>query len=112
MYIIILHIGDIMDILKRIDDIRIQHNWSVYKLAEESGIGQSTLANMFARKTLPSLTTLQMICDAFKISLSEFFGDFSEFTSDEINVISEYRKLSDRDKKLVIQTINNLNNIK
>lgn len=112
MYIIILQIGDIMDILNRINELRIQRNWTVYKLAEESGIGQSTLANMFTRKTLPSLTTLQMICDAYKISLAEFFGDFSDFTSDEIKIVSEYRKLSERDKKIIIQTINNLNSIK
>lgn len=47
-----------MDILDRITELREERGWSVYKLAEESGLTQSTLANMFSRKTMPSIATL------------------------------------------------------
>ena len=62
-----------MDVLKKINTLRLQRNWSVYRLSVESGIPQSTLTNMFNRETLPSITTLECICNAFHITMSDFF---------------------------------------
>ena len=62
-----------MDILKRIDELRNKKGWTMYKLAEECMLTQSTLANMYARNTLPSLTTLISICNGLGITPSEFF---------------------------------------
>ena len=61
-----------MNILKRINTLRMNRGWSIYKLSVESGIAQSTLINMFNRETLPSITTLENLCTAFGISMSEF----------------------------------------
>ena len=89
-----------MDILAKIDMLRNERKWSIYKLSEESDVPQSTLANMFARKTLPSITTLQSLCDAFNISMSEFFYEpkdvytMSDLTEEEKRFINNYRMLS------------------
>ena len=64
-----------MDILRKINKMRLDRDWSIYRLSVESEISQSTLTNMFNRETLPSLTTLAAICRAFGISLSEFFAE-------------------------------------
>ena len=50
-----------MDILKRINQLREEKGWTMYKLADESMITQSTLANMYTRNTMPSLSTLLAI---------------------------------------------------
>ncbi len=56
-----------MDVLKRINQLRLDRNWSVYRLSVESGLPQSTITNMFNRETLPSIITLQALCDGFGI---------------------------------------------
>lgn len=71
-----------MDVLKKINKMRIDRNWSVYRLSVESGISQSTLTNMFNRETLPSITTLECICTAFGISMSDFFLESNDKSSD------------------------------
>ena len=107
-YISILE-GGLMNVLKRIDDLRIERNWTIYRLADESGITQSTIANMFSRKTLPSLSTLQQLCNAFGISLAEFFTPAEEFADNsEFLLVANYRKLSSRDKKVVKDLITSL----
>lgn len=94
-----------MDVLNRIEELRKERGWSIYKLAEESGITQSTLANMFSRKTLPSISTLMQLCDAFDISLSQFFSfENKDFSNEEFSVISKYRKLTEQEKQ-IIQTL-------
>lgn len=70
-----------MDVLRKINKMRLDRDWSIYRLSVESEVPQSTLTNMFNRETLPSITTLSSICKAFNVSLSEFFSE--EATPDE-----------------------------
>ena len=48
------------------------------------------MANAFRRNTVPSITTLETICDAFGITLSQFFaeGEMVELTP-ELKVLFE-----------------------
>lgn len=64
-----------MDVLKRIDDLIKERNWSDYRLAVESGLSSSTIANLRRRNTVPSIPTLEAICNAFGITLSQFFDE-------------------------------------
>lgn len=102
-----------MDVLKRINQLRLERNWSVYRLSVKSGIPQSTLTNMFNRETLPSITTLELICDAFGISLAEFFSDNSSqpvSLPDEAEFLKMYRDLPDNMKKAVWAIMNEYQN--
>lgn len=91
-----------MDVLKRIEELRNERGWSIYKLAEESGLTQSTIANMFSRKTMPSISTLTQLCEAFNISLSQFFNsDSNVFSDEEFSIISKYKKLNSKEKQII-----------
>ncbi len=95
-----------MDVLKRIKDIMEQRGWTEYKLAKESNLSQSTISNMFARNTLPTIPTLEAICKALRISLSEFFLDDKEST--KTKVMSKYTRLNNEQKELVVKLIDNM----
>ena len=64
-----------MNILDKIDALRKERGWSVNNLAMEAMLTQSTLNNLYTRKTEPKLSTLRAICSAFGISLAEFFAE-------------------------------------
>ena len=99
-----------MDILERIDKLRIEKGWTLYKLAEESMITQSTLSNMFIRKTQPSIATLTSICNGLNISLSDFFAEESkDLDAEEIMLLANYRRLSTKHKNIINNLINDLN---
>ena len=84
-----------MIVIERIDSIRKKRGWSINKLATESMLTQSTIASMYARKTPPKIEVLQMICEAFNITLAEFFSENEMFdlSESEINLINLYRAL-------------------
>lgn len=63
------------DILKRILDERQKRNWSEYTLARNSGITQSTISTWYKRNLQPSVASIEKICNAYGISLSEFFAE-------------------------------------
>ena len=92
-----------MNVLKRINKLRLERKWSIYRLSVESGIPQSTLTNMFNRETLPTITTLEMICNAFGITMSEFFLDATSDAADieEDDFLALYNSLPDGMKKSV-----------
>ncbi len=73
-----------MNILDRIDELRKMRGWSVNNLAMEAMLTQSTLNNLYTRKSEPKLSTLRAICNAFGITLSEFFDEEKEGERDGI----------------------------
>lgn len=85
-----------MDVIKRLNELRLERDLSVYRLAELSGINQSTLANTFSRGTVPSIKNLEMLCDTLGITLSQFFAEDDtpmDLSPLERKVIEAYRKL-------------------
>ena len=91
-----------IDVLNRISSLQKERNWTNYRLAEEAALTQSTITNMFLRKTLPSLTTLDRICMAFGITIEEFFKESVLPDPQEERFLSLFRRLSARDKETVL----------
>ncbi|MBQ6727956.1 MAG: helix-turn-helix transcriptional regulator [Clostridia bacterium] len=90
-----------MDILEKIDVLRKERGWSINYLAMEAGLTQSTVNNLYSRKTEPKLSTLRAICGAFNISLAEFFKE--ESADDEL--IRRVKRLSAKDKAALLQIL-------
>ena len=78
-----------MNVLEKVKRLQEERGWSTYKLAYEAGLTQSTLSNMFARGTCPTVDTLEKICDAFGISLAEFFEEDVETLSRNLKAMVE-----------------------
>ena len=64
-----------MSILEKITEMRVARHWSEYQLAEKSGLTQSTISSWYRKDMVPSIPSLTKICDAFGITLSQFFLD-------------------------------------
>ncbi len=97
-----------MNINKKIEDLRFQRGWSMYELAQEAGITQSTLTSMMNRGNPPKIETLQNICDAFGITLSQFFIEdesLEVLSKDEKKLLSLYRKLSEEKQIALIKLL-------
>lgn len=97
-----------MDVIKRIDDLMKERQWSNYKLAVESGLSSSTIANIHRRNTVPSISTLEAICSAFGITMAQFFSDNSltvQMNSEQLELFSRWISLTENQKKLIYDLI-------
>ena len=63
----------VKDILQTISAYRNERGWTEYQLADRSGLPQSTISSWYRKGILPSIPSLEKICDAFGLSLSQFF---------------------------------------
>ena len=67
-----------INVLDRITELRKNRNWTEYQLAEHSGLTQSTISSWYRKQMLPTIPSLIKICDAFGITVSQFFLDKNE----------------------------------
>ncbi|MCQ2425607.1 MAG: helix-turn-helix domain-containing protein [Lachnospiraceae bacterium] len=58
----------------RILELCEQKNYTIYKLAMESGVAPSSIKNiLYGKSKNPGIVTIKMLCDGFGISIVEFF---------------------------------------
>ncbi len=62
-----------IDVLGRITYYRKKKGWSEYQLSEMSGLTQSTISSWYRKNIIPTIPSLEKICAAFEITLSQFF---------------------------------------
>ena len=60
-------------ILTTITKYREDRGWTEYQLAERSGLPQSTISSWYRKNMMPTVPSLEKICNAFGITLSQFF---------------------------------------
>ncbi len=100
-----------MDVHAKLRLLMKKRGWSEYRLAKECGLSQSTLANIFRRNTMPSITTLEAICNGFGITISQFFaeGDMIELTGDLKRLFDSWVGLTPKQKQAVLLMVENMN---
>ncbi len=100
-----------MDTNERLRQLLIQRGWTEYRLAKKCGLNQSTIANIFRRNTVPSIATLESICKAFGITLSQFFADSEmvELTPELKSIFDSWVNLTPSQKKAVAEMLQAMN---
>ena len=96
-----------MDVLERLRVLLDERGWTEYRLAKECGLSESTIANIFRRNSVPSITTLESICNGFGITLSQFFadGDMVELTPQAKELFDNWVTLTPEQKNAVLTMV-------
>ena len=97
-----------MDVNSKIEKLRFQRGWSMYELAQEMGVTQSTLTSIMRRGNPPKIETLERICEAFGITMSQFFIEDEELevlNKREKNLIAVFRRLPESKQKALLELI-------
>lgn len=100
--------------IKKLERLTKERGWSLYRLSIESDLPYSSIENLFRRNTEPTLPTLRSLCNGLGVSMSEFFSDEPaplriDYTSDERDLVIEYRSLRRTDKRLLRTYLAGLN---
>lgn len=92
-------------IIDRIEELCAAHKMSRYALSQKSGISQASISTLLNRKSVPTVHTLEKICSAFGITLSQFFavdGKILDLTKEQKEVLEIWGMLSEHDKERVM----------
>lgn len=96
----------------KIANLLKERNWSLYRLAKESGVQTTNLEKICFCNRIPTIPTIMKICNGFGITLSEFFdeGDIAikQLTFSEQQMLEYFHSMAGEDKKLVSDYIHKL----
>ena len=95
------------NLLERLQELLKARGLSVYKLAKLSGIPQSTIATWYQKNLYPPIDKLEIICNTFGISLSEFFstGNFKSLTDEQKTLLDKWNLLNQKEREAIFQII-------
>ena len=94
-----------MDISARIINLRKNRNISQYRLAKLAGVSQAALSDIESGKKRASLETIERICAALGLTLSEFFSDQPPDLPPEVRrVCDKFQRLTP-DKLKILESV-------
>lgn len=93
-------------IIERIEKLCEMRKMSRYRLAQKSGISQSSISNLLNRRNVPSIQTLEKLCNGLDITLAQFFamdGRRPDLTEEQEKVLDTWAKLT-REQKIRVES--------
>lgn len=99
------------DILATITACRTERGWTEYQLAERSGLPQSTISSWYRKNMVPTVSSLEKICTAFGITLSQLFAEGSEpvvLTESQRLLLERWSRLSQEQQAVVFALIDKM----
>ena len=79
-------------ILEKISKMRLERGWSEYQLSEKAELPQSTISSWYRKNMVPTIPSLEKICIAFGITLSQLLAEDDAM----VTLTESQRKLLDR----------------
>ena len=100
-----------MTVLERIVQLREERGWSEYRLSEESGITQSTISTWFRKNVTPTVSSIESICKACNITLSQFFNFDNEpvtLTVTQKELLENWSRLTAEQQRIFLELLKSL----
>lgn len=91
--------------LAKITALREARGWSTYHLAKLSGIPQSTIATWYQKNLCPPIDKIEILCQTFGITLSDFFQSTNQTYLDEQNTLLQKWNLLSTSEKTAINAV-------
>ena len=99
------------DILLAITEYRTERGWSEYQLAEKSGLPQSTISSWYRKNLIPTLPSLEKICTAFGITLSQLLAEDDvpvSLTQSQKKLLDRWSKLTEEQQEVIFNLIDKM----
>lgn len=106
-----LRVETVKEYLKTILKYRESRGWSEYQLAEHSGLPQSTISSWYRKSASPSIGSLEKICAAFGITLSQLFAEGDtpvSLTESQKRLLERWAGLSEEQQEVVFALIDKM----
>ncbi|MDO4266630.1 MAG: helix-turn-helix domain-containing protein [Eubacteriales bacterium] len=98
------------DILDKIMKERKTRNWTEYTLSQRAGLPQSTISTWYRKDLQPSVASIEKVCGALDISLSQFFADYQDdgtvvLNDEQKELLTVWDRLSGEQRSSVLQML-------
>lgn len=91
-------------VAERVKELCEKRGVSKYRLAQLTGMSQTAIGSIISKASMPTLPTLEKICDAFGMTLAQFFtadGTRVNLTEMQSELIETWENL-DQDEQMIL----------
>ena len=89
--------------IRRIKELMKRNGYNTYHLSKQSGVSLSTLSSMFEKNTEPRVETIEKICAACNITVSQFFNRSSaDLTANQRQLFTSFNSLNPEHQRMVL----------
>ena len=95
----------------RIMELCEKRGYTKYRLSQLTDMSQTALANIINQKSVPTVVTLERICEAFGITLAQFFtkdGDRLNLTEEQNEILEIWDSLETKEREILLSFIRSL----
>ena len=94
----------------RVEELCREHSMTKYRLSQLTGITQTALSRIISRDSTPTISTLEKICEAFGITLAQFFAaeGIPDLTDTQRELLETWNVLDNKEREIVIKFIRSL----
>ena len=95
----------------RITELCEKRGYTKYRLSQLTEMSQTALGNILNKKSIPKVVTLERICDAFGITLAQFFtedGGRLNLTEDQNEILEIWDNLESKEREILMTFIRSL----
>ena len=103
------------NVLDTITSYREARHWSNYDFASHAGIKPTTISTWYSKNIMPTLPTLVKVCDAFGITLTEFFSVVESgerepvvLTNEQAEMLEKWSALRPEQKEAVVHLLSTM----
>ena len=96
------------DILSTITEYRENKGWTEYQLAEQSGLPQFTISSWYRKNMIPTVPSLEKICMAFGITLSQLFAEDDDpvtLTASQKELLMRWSRLDEKQQAVLFDLL-------
>ena len=100
-----------IDVLGKITEYRKERDWTEYELAKRSDLPQSTISSWYRKNMIPTIPSLEKICTAFGITLSQLFAEGNtpvSLTESQQKLLERWSRLSEDQQAVVFALIDKM----
>ena len=95
----------------RITELCEKRGYTKYRLSQLTDMSQTALANIINQKSIPTVVTLERICEAFGITLAQFFvedGGRLNLTEEQNEILEIWDGLETKEREIFLSFIRSL----
>lgn len=96
------------NVLGKIEEERLNRNWSEYTLAKNSGLPQSTISTWYRKDLQPSVASIEKICSGLGITLSDFFKEKDKsdtLTDEQREILRTFGNLTKEQRRCLLKLL-------
>ena len=95
----------------RIAELCRKRGYTKYRLAQLTGITQTALGNMLNQKSMPTMANLEKICDAFEITIAQFFSEDGRrlnLTDEQKEILDIWDSMEEKEREIFMTFIRSM----